>query len=200
MSELLGSGGGAAPVANSPIARLNKKDRRHYSAGNHDHNGVNSKLLPNLQNLLSPIAARMTRNTAQTILDQTEAVVGFNTADFNSGGNAFVDLAGNRLVIQTPGLYSFKYHVKWVNGTATTSRKAFLYVGGSIVDYSVNSEPVGSGNNFQGASVCKGSIDLVCTANQIIQVKAWHNNGSPLDVTNLGGGAWLSAICLRRDA
>lgn len=203
MSDVLS--GAQPPVANNPLARLNKKDRRHYSAGDHDHNGQNSKavklasLPQSLQNLLNPIAARITRNAAATILDQTEAVVGFTTADFNTGGS-LVDLLGNRLVIQTPGLYTFKYHVKWTNGASSTSRKAFLYVGGSIVDYSVNPEPVGTTNNFQGASVCKGAIDLVCPANQIIQVKAWHNNGSPLDITHLGGGTWLSAICLRRDA
>lgn len=198
MSLSITNGAEGPPVANLVgQPRLNKKDRRHTSAGNHDHNGVNSKLLPDLEDLLNPIAAKISKDTAQTILDQTEATINFNTVDYNRGGNDFVDIASNRLKILIPGLYTFKYYAKWSNGNASTTRKAFLYVGGNNVDNSVNNEPVGTANNFNGSSINKGAIDIVCSANQFVLVKAWHNNGAPLDIS--AGNTWLSAICVRRD-
>jgi len=175
--------------------RLHKKSRNSPAPGSHIHNGVDSFEIPGLSNLLNPPVAKISKNGTQTILNTTEATIHFAQTDFSHGG--LVDLANDRFTIVDPGIYTVKYHIKFVNGTANTWRKGFLYLNSVLVDTSVCQEPAIA---YQGSAICKGAVDLLCAAGDHISLTGYHNNGGPLDVTNVQGNTWMSIIKVRSDA
>lgn len=184
--------GAAGPPVAEQLSRLHKKDRRHYATGDHTHNGVNSRSLP--QESLPYSAAKLSKDSLQTIVNTTEVQIGFGVIDFEIGDAVSArSLFNNDLLIHLAGLYSVKYSMRFANGVDGTVRKGFLYVNSTLVDISLCYDP---SDGFNGSNVVKGSIDLVLQPNDSISLHGYHANGSGLDVTNLNGGTWLSATLI----
>jgi hypothetical protein len=149
------------------------------------------ELQPRMGALTVP-SARVRRTTAQSIVNGTMSVVGFDTVDHDTN-TLWSSGASSRLTIKTPGLYLVSANVDWVNNAAG-SRDCWVQRNGNSLDRVAETMggPATTGDSRQNlASVVR------LAAGDYLELGVYQGSGGALNITpatnesNLLTATWL---------
>jgi hypothetical protein len=115
----------------------------------------------------------------------TYSTIFFNTAVFDNDGMA--DLANDRLVVKTPGVYVTVLTAEWASN-ATGYREIEVILNGAQLA-AVNS-PAISGDGVKQSCV---TAPIRLAAGDLLTAKGYQNSGGSLDIRAISGSPYLGA-------
>jgi len=140
---------------------------------------------PSLGKLAVAPQCKITQTAAQTLTNNVVNQINFDVEEIDT--DAMGDLANNRIVIQTPGVYLLQAMATFT-GNATGSRTCYLEVNGSVkfADYRAT-----LGASFSTISCCGGLLRLA--QGDLVTFHQFQNSGGGLTVGAVNGGPFVSA-------
>jgi hypothetical protein len=131
-------------------------------------------------------AVRAYHNTTQSITNNTETTVAFNSERIDQAGNAADTMHDNstnnsRLTCRYAGVYQIDTNIDWATGGTGTR---FIAIRRNGTDYIARVDQINTGGTVAQSLSTKYPLAV----NDYVEVRAFQNNGTALNIAASGTG------------